>query len=279
MKTNNFGQMEGQSFEPDYQMAFQNDPGLLLVIAKINTLMAQRGFPLRDFESAIKKRARNNNNQVPYRYWQSDLVTELGIDLIIQLTYTINQRGGQSSVTFNMQALDAYTQEQVAGAQGTGTPRFSTDLPVLLEEAVLAHIENFTASLSDYFQTLISNGRSSMLTVRFDQQAEVDFQTIWAASGKNQLLSTVIDDFFRENTPKSPEERSNYLRSFRKLNQKGKWATYQLQIYLFDLDKRPISLEDFIEKFRLFLFDLGFQVRTEMSGLSEAEVIIQSQAK
>src|SRR5690606_12934685 len=39
---------------PDYKRAFQEDADLLLVISKINGLMADRGFPLKNMESAIK---------------------------------------------------------------------------------------------------------------------------------------------------------------------------------------------------------------------------------
>ena len=39
---------------PDYKKAFQNNPDLLLVIGKINTLMADRGFPLKNLETVLR---------------------------------------------------------------------------------------------------------------------------------------------------------------------------------------------------------------------------------
>ena len=39
---------------PDYQKAFQQDTDVLLVISQINGMMADRGFPLKNMESAIK---------------------------------------------------------------------------------------------------------------------------------------------------------------------------------------------------------------------------------
>ena len=39
---------------PDYAKALQSDANLLLAISKINTLMADRGFPLKDLSSVIK---------------------------------------------------------------------------------------------------------------------------------------------------------------------------------------------------------------------------------
>lgn len=45
---------------PDYQRAIQSDVNLLPVIAKINDLMADRGFPLKNLESEIKSIRQNN---------------------------------------------------------------------------------------------------------------------------------------------------------------------------------------------------------------------------
>mgnify|MGYP006893250422 CR=1 FL=1 len=39
---------------PNYKQAFQENTDLLLVISTINGLMADRGFPLKNMESAIK---------------------------------------------------------------------------------------------------------------------------------------------------------------------------------------------------------------------------------
>ena len=39
---------------PDYKKAFQENTNLLMIISKINGLMAERGFPLKNLESEIK---------------------------------------------------------------------------------------------------------------------------------------------------------------------------------------------------------------------------------
>ena len=52
---------------PDYKAALQSDADLLLVIGAINTLMADRGFPLKNLESVLKsieQRAAEDNMTV-----------------------------------------------------------------------------------------------------------------------------------------------------------------------------------------------------------------------
>jgi len=39
---------------PDYKKAMQTDANLLLVISKINTMMVDRGFPLKNLETVMK---------------------------------------------------------------------------------------------------------------------------------------------------------------------------------------------------------------------------------
>ena len=45
---------------PDYSSALSQDPDLLLVIGKINTLMTDRGFPLKNLETVVKSIRQQN---------------------------------------------------------------------------------------------------------------------------------------------------------------------------------------------------------------------------
>ena len=159
---------------PDYKAALQESTELLNVISKINEMMTERGFPLKNLESVMKtlqsqsaedamltSKTGADANESPI----DKLKKVAKADIIMQLTWSINQTGPKRSVTFNLQGLDAYTDKQIAGASGTGQPSFSAELPVLLEEAVLAHIDNFNAQLQRHFDDLFANGREVSLRI------------------------------------------------------------------------------------------------------------------
>ena len=127
---------------PDYKAALQESTELLNVISKINEMMTERGFPLKNLESVMKtlqsqsaedamltSKTGADANESPI----DKLKKVAKADIIMQLTWSINQTGPKRSVTFNLQGLDAYTDKQIAGASGTGQPSFSAELPVLLE--------------------------------------------------------------------------------------------------------------------------------------------------
>jgi hypothetical protein len=138
---------------PDYKRAFQENTDLLLVISKINGIMAERGFPLKNMESSIKSLESNSaeDNMMSSKETGAALsespVDKLKkvakADIILQLTWSVNQTGPKKSVTFNLQGIDSYSDKQIATAAGTGAASFSAELPVLLEEAVLSHMDNF----------------------------------------------------------------------------------------------------------------------------------------
>ena len=193
---------------PDYKKAFQSSPELLLVISQINGMMAERGFPLKNMESAIKTLSANSAEDAMMTSKESgmgasespiDMLKKVAkADIIIQLTWTLNTTGPKKSITFNLQGLDSYTDKQVATAAGTGAPSFSAEVPVLLEEAVLSHMDNFTNSLQDHFDDMFTNGREVILRIKKWDDWENDLETEYGED--DEELSTIIEDWMADNT-------------------------------------------------------------------------------
>ena len=88
---------------PNYKQAMQENTDILLVIASINDMMAERGFPLKNLESAMKTLESNaaEDNMRSSKESGSE-VNESPIDalkkvakadIIIQLTWTVNTTG------------------------------------------------------------------------------------------------------------------------------------------------------------------------------------------
>jgi hypothetical protein len=103
--------------------------------------------------------------------------------------------GPKSSVTYNLRALDAYSNKQVAGAEGTGKGSFSAELPVLLEEAVQDHMDIFVDRLQKHFDDLLTNGREVTLDLRVFDNSMVDFETEF----DGYELNEIIDNWLAEN--------------------------------------------------------------------------------
>ena len=117
-------------------------------------------------------------------------------DIWIQMTWTVNQTGPKKSITFVLQGLDAYTDKQVAGASGTGAPSFTAEFPVLLEEAVISHIDNFNAQLVKHFDDLFANGREVILRIKTFSSFSGDLESEYGG----EELGTIIEDWLAANT-------------------------------------------------------------------------------
>lgn len=248
----NYDNQGVQETVPDYTKALQNDPNLLLAIGKINTLMTDRGFPLKDLQSVTKSINQKNaeDNMIQSKTSGASLAENpidrlrrvAKADIIMQLTYTLNVQGPKYSITYNLQGLDAYTNKQVAGAQGTGKQTFTAELPVLLEEAVMNNMDNFCDQLMQYFEDIQENGREVAVDIRvFDTGSGLDLETEF----DDRELSEIIDDWMSDNTVNHVFNKSDGSETFIQYE--------QVRIPLYKTNGQQMDTESFVRELRSFL--------------------------
>ena len=262
---------------PDYKRAFQENPEVLQVISQINGMMAERGFPLKNMESAIKTLESNavednlrNSKDSGAAVNESpiDAIKKAAkADIIIQLTWTVNKTGPKKSINFNLQGLDAYTDKQVATATGTGAPSFSAETPVLLSEAVLSHMDNFTLSLQDHFDDMFENGREIIVRIQtwddWDGDLETDF-------GGGDELGFIIEDWFADNTVKGRFTTADATESMMLFE--------QVRIPLYNDKGRAIDARRYVRELSKYLKNAPFSIPNKlvMKGLGRATIILGS---
>ena len=190
---------------PDYRAAVSTDKQLNAVISKINVLMADRGFPLKDLQQTAKRIANlSTEDRLIMSKASGASITESPLDrlrrtakadILLDIDWTVNTVGPKSSITYNLRALDAYSGKQVAGAEGTGQGSFSAEVPVLLEEAVQDHMDSFVERLQAHFDDLMENGREVVLDMRVFDGSIVDFEQDF----DGYELGEVIDNWLSDN--------------------------------------------------------------------------------
>lgn len=268
---------------PDYKAALQNSSDLLLVIGKLNTLMSERGFPAKNLETEMK----NINNRSAEESMISSKESGSAIaespidalkktakaDIIIQLTWSVNNVGAKKSVTFNLQGLDAYSGKQIAGSQGTGDGSFSAELPLLLEEAVLAHLDNFNTQLMAHFTDLAKNGREVIVNIKVFDDAEFDLEEEFDYQGEEEELSFHIENWFSDNCLNGRFNLSDGTENFMKFEQ------VRIPLYYEQKGKkRAMDTRRFLKGLRKTLKNEPFNTEAKlyMRGLGEAWLIIGS---
>lgn len=262
---------------PDYKTAVQNDTELLMVLGKINTLMADRGFPLKNLESVLKTLETQSAETSMLTSKSGAELAESPIDvlkrtanadIIIQITYVVNQNGPKRSVTFMLQGLDAYTNKQIAGAQGTGQPSFATELSVLLEEAVISYIDDFNSRLQDHFNDLFANGREVAMQVRVFNGAAFDLEQEFDWKGETLECGEIVEDWVADNTVQKRYNLSDYS--------ENRMIFEQVRIPLFDERDRPMDTRRWVRDLRTMLSGAPFNtpVKIYTRGLGEVWLIL-----
>src|SRR5574344_261991 len=117
---------------PDYLAALQNDIDLKLAISKINSLMAERGFPLKDLEQTTKSIAQSvaEDNMTTSKTSGASLAENpvdrlrrtAKADIIIDLSWAVKTQGPKQTLTYIMEAKDPYTNKSIGGASGSSAP-------------------------------------------------------------------------------------------------------------------------------------------------------------
>ena len=258
-------------------MALQHETDLLLVIGKINTLMADRGFPLKNLESVMNTIETQGAELAMLSSKSGSDIAESPIDIlkrtakadiIIQLNYVINQTGPKRSITFMLQGLDAYTNKQIAGAQGTGEPSFSTETAVLLEEAVISHLDNFNARLQDHFDDLFANGREIVFQARVWESSMFDLEEEFDWDGDILELGEIIEDWVAFNTVEGRFNTTDYT--------ENQILFEQVRIPLYDDRGRAQDARRWIRKLRSIINKPPFSSPSKIytRGLGEVWLII-----
>ncbi|HUW05240.1 MAG TPA: DUF6175 family protein [Williamwhitmania sp.] len=266
---------------PDYKRALQENADLLLVISKINELMADRGFPLKNLESSLKSLENESAEEAMLSSKSGAGISESPIDKLkkvakadiwLQVTWTVNQTGPKKSVTFNLQGLDAYSDKQVAGASGTGNPSFSAALPVLLEEAVLAHLDNFNTQLQSHFDDMFANGREVKVLVKMWDSATDDLETEYEVNGETLELLEAINHWMDDNCKNGRYSNTDATATM------ARYEQVRIPMTITD-DKgreRAIDTRAFVSNLRKYLSGPPFNLTSKvyMRGLGEAWLII-----
>lgn len=263
---------------PDYKRAFQENSDLLLVISTINGDMAERGFPLKNLESALKTiqnentedniRTSSRTGSSVNRSPMDELKSVAKADIIVQLTWTVNTTGPKKSITFNLQGLDAYSDKQIATAVGTGAPSFSSELPVLLSEAVNSHMNAFTNSLQSHFDDLFENGREIVLRIKVWDDWDED---LLSEFGDEDLeLAEIIQYWIDDNAVKGRNNLSTESENVMLFEQ------VRIPLYYMSRDKeRAMDAKKFGSNLRKYLKN-NFEIESlrESNGLGKVTLFL-----
>ena len=258
---------------PNYQQAFVEDSELPLVISKIGGILTARGYSVKDAEMETKAVfARMAEDNLTMSKTSGAAIAESPLDLIkrrakmdivIQIWWKVNKESAGRSVSFVLEAFDAYTSKRIATSSGTGNVS-NEIVPVMLEQAVFEHIPEFDFQMVQYYQDMLLRGREIVMTVRIWDNWENDLESEY---GGEELLDC-IQDWLHENAVGGVFNLSDATENFAQFE--------QIRIPLFDEKGKAVDARSFVTNLRKYLSKAPFEIPAKimMRGLGEANLIL-----
>ncbi|MBD5325567.1 MAG: hypothetical protein HDS04_02675 [Bacteroides sp.] len=273
--TSTYNMQGKQTTVPDYERAYQQNSDLYNATTKIGELMAERGFPIKDMHATIRdvNRSAVENEMTTSRTSGATLaetpleklMSRAKGDILVELSWKLNQVGPKRSVTYNLRGIDAYTNKQIAAAQGTGPQSFTAEVPVLLEEAVIENMDNFLSQLMAHFDDLLENGREVTINLNvFDNGSDLTFESEFGG----EELTDIIDNWMAENTVQHRYSLSDAGETH--------LGFEQVRIPLYRENGMPMDTRNFAGNLRKFLQASPYNIKSKLitKGLGRVDLIL-----
>lgn len=269
--TTTFNNQGAKEVLPDYKRAVQNDADLNVAISIIGQMMADRGFPTKLLEQEIKSLAQDADEEAMTTSKSGGEIAESPVDklkkvaksdILIQINWTINKLGPQRSLTLNLQGIDAYTNKQIAAGVGTGEPTYSAELPILIEEAIANHLDNFNRQLQNHFNNMLENGREVSLRVYCWDNSALDLES----EIQGEELSFLIEEWVNQHTVKKSFNLSDATENMMRFE--------QVRIPLYDTNNNGVDTRKWARGLVQYLKSIGVSSKLTVKGLGQATIII-----
>lgn len=260
---------------PNYKQALQENMGLKLAIAKLNDLMAERQFPLISLEQTIKnlEQRRMEDNMTVSKAGNElaesplDEVARMAkCDIILELSWEMKDFGPKHSLAYILEGRDAYTGKSIGAASGTGAPSMSADVDVLLEEAIVANMDNFNNRLMDHFQEMQDIGREIILDIKVfaNNERGIDLESEF----DGEELVDIIENWLQVNTVQG--------RFSRQYSSENVANFTQVRIPVYDERGRAIDANGFAKQLSKMLKQAPYNIPNKVlvKGLGRAVIIL-----
>ena len=271
---------QGTTIElPDYKKLLQNDSDMRLAISKISGIMPDREFPLKDLEQELRNMSNESAETSLLTGSLGGSVVESPIDalkrtakadIIMDLDVSIEKQGPKNSVRFILNGIDAYTSKNIASSTGVGSPSTSASIGLLIEEAVLSHMDEFAGRLQAHFDDMFNNGREVKIMVKLFDGFDSNLEEEYEYNGESESLGTFIEDWMDDNTMNHRYSLSDATENFQRYEQVRIPLYYER-----NGRQRAMDTRTYVNNLKKFLADeFKLDSKVYMRGLGEAWLII-----
>jgi len=255
----------------DYAKALREDAKMGMAIHKIEEMMNTYGFPLKNLEQTLKGLTNQSAEDAMLTGKSGAAVAESPIDrlkktakadIIIYLNWKTMPMGPKMKVVYDMAGLDAYTNNNVATAQGQSVPLAMDEISIL-QLTIQTGIKNFVEQLDAHFNDMAEKGRQVSVRIK----AWDDFEDGLEAEFDGVELSEIIENWMTDNCVQGRNHLSDATENMMYFD--------EIRIPLFDESGRPTDTRKWLGNLRKYLKN-NYQIESKlmMQGLGQAQLVI-----
>ena len=148
-------------------------------------------------------------------------------------------------------------------ASGTGNQLIATELPIMLETAVLSHLDNFNGQLQQHFDDMFENGREITLRIRKWDSFDGDLMTEYGGDELGFLIENWVSDNTVQGRFSTADASENRM------------IFEQVRIPLYDANNRAVDARTWVRGLQRYLKDrFMIDSRITMRGLGQATLTV-----
>jgi hypothetical protein len=186
----------------DIRTVLENDVNKRVVLTKIKEAFDNRGFTTVDFTSRLKAA---NTNAVFGGENKTDVKAQIiqmsGADIYVEAEiYVSSSLNAGSKVRIILTANEVSSGNALSSKVGE-SHLFSNDIAVLGMRAVESCMEDFLNVMNDKFSEIVTEGKTIVVVIGFDQGSEYDMSSEVGTQG--MVLSDEIEIWMSENAYKN----------------------------------------------------------------------------
>ncbi len=268
----------GDPNSPDYEKALLNDD-VLNVITKMGGIMQERGYPLKNLQSALDELKNEGAMDMALTSKADGEIVEDELDqltrvaqadILVNIAFSRTTYGPRNMIEFRVTSIDAATSKQIGGETGRSSAS-GAPISALLEESVLGFIDNFSGSIQRHFEDLMANGREGSVIFKIASDCPLNFESEVELNGETGELNEIIDYWMNEHTVNGSFTQNGKTRN--------RLSYEQVRFPLFGKGKfggkpKAINMDGFIKPITQFLSQFGISVATTPVGIGKAYVVL-----
>lgn len=255
----------------DYARALREDAKMGMAIHKVEEMMNSYGFPLKNMEQTLKSLSNQSAEDAMLSSKSGAAVAESPIDrlkktakadILIYLNWQTVEMGPKLKVVYDLAGMDAYTNNNVATAQGQSVP-LSMDELSILQLTIQANMSSFVEQLDAHFNDMVEKGRQVSVRIK----AWDDFEDGLEAEFDGVELTEIIENWMSEHCVQGRYHLSDATENMMYFD--------EIRIPLFDENGRATDTRRWLGNLRKDLKN-NYQIEAKlmMQGLGQAQLVI-----